>query len=356
MNKVKTLAKRGIVLALGLAAIVYVAITSMRMVFDEYHSGTQVSNVYIGGLEKDKAHLEVMVSVVDYLDNVRFEWYLNNTTMPIELDFVQFNNTDTINLIRNGSKSVLVFNVTRGELKDQIVEYVNPSIAEALDYEKLETDIVSSMTFMAPGQIFNLEDYIIDYESLKVVLSSYTVETIHANEIENIFDDFKIDVNPLERFSLIEALSIKSISVDAANDIATGVNAVVLESPFINIEKTNKRELDDYSSLEVMALNTIINKVQGVDYSFYNPIDQQYEIVAVRNGEDIEFQLIGLPYSYEYTYRINPIEYIEEIGEEFVTTSVVVEVTRNIKRDDFVAFDSVIYSNYYGNLDDTYEG
>ena len=340
-------------------------VISLNLFVNEYKQNTIVSDIYIGSTSKANVNNYLSQTVNSNIDQFVISYTFNNNTYQSSANFVEYDSLKTIENIINGDKSDIYVISDISILKEQFKRKLPKIIFDNIDYEALNELIVTNIINMYPGVDIYIMDYLFDFDQLTEVINSFTYYTTSTTDILNIFDEKSIIIEPNSRFSLLNTFNNLIITNEQINIIATGINAVVLNTNFTSFDKANHRVSYINIDSTIGKYDTYVNSAQNRDFSFYNPYDYPYEIVISNVGDNLIFKLIGIPFETEYIHKLKTteIEHVKLNQDEipvgatiiYGSDGIIIEVSRYIVNDGIEIKDEVLYVNYFGPVDESYE-
>jgi|GEM_PF-4018197 len=366
MSKFFTNLWRTISFIYSIALLTWLVIVFIGFVQNEFDRNTSVGDVYIGGVAKDKTSNYILTRVVSYMDDLDINVTYNNVTVPIDKSFIEYDHNQTLTNIVDGANSELFAEYNVGVLSNELDTILPDNMTEIVDMTKLIDDIQDSYQKMEPMINIYIRDYIEDISSIFQPLNEYVYITEKNDEILAEIIDLEIIVPENDRFSMIEQFGIRAIPQEYMNILATGINAITLDSNFISYEKYNSRITYVNLNHNIEEYETSVNKYQDRDFSFYNPYDLYYEIEIRNHSNGLYFILWGIPFDEEYGHYTvdNPIDYISlpddyepEEGSIhiFGADGKEISVYRYTVINGQNANETLLYTNYFSPRNEAYE-
>ncbi|XMB87270.1 hypothetical protein RJG79_05575 [Mycoplasmatota bacterium WC44] len=366
MSKFSIIFIRFIIIVISVVLINNLIITTVDTTRNEYKIDTSVGNVYLGGLHKTSVDQFLEPQVNNYLNKLELKFNYNNQVYSSQVDFVEYDHELTLSSIKDGGKSDLALTINTNKLKLLLSKNLPKYIFNNIDYNELTAYLKNEYISLHSKVDIYIMDYITDFDSLKEELNTYTYFIDDVDDLIKDLEEIDIVIEPNSRFSILDTLRFKNFSSDELNILATGINAVVIETNFSSFIKSNSRIPYTKVNHDIEALETSISKTQDKDFSFYNPYDYSYEILIDEVNGGLKFTLIGIPFVVEYGYLIEEenIKFIPLSDNVIVPEGATlingvdgkeIKVYRYILTDGVIENKELIYTNYFGPRNETYE-
>ncbi|QVK20294.1 hypothetical protein KHQ82_08165 [Mycoplasmatota bacterium] len=366
MSKFGTYSWRMIVFLYSIAILSLLVILSLDFFESEFQDNTSVGDIYIGGMPKEDTSSFILSKTVSYLDELKVEITYNNNTYPIDIGFIEYNHNQTLLNIVEGSNTELVANFSQAKLKLELEKVLPLGMTKEVNTEKMLIDIRNSFENMEPILNIYIKDYIEEMENLYVPINSYIYLTDKNDAVLTDIIDLDIVIESNSRFSLLESFQERNVSSEHLNILATGINAITIDTNFISYEKHNSRIMYLDVDNHIENYETYVNRSQGRDFSFYNPYDLEYEIEVKQHSSGLEFVLWGIPFEEVYGHYVfeKEIDFIplpdgyepeEGSNHVFGVTGKQIQVYRYIFNNGVSTYETLIYTNYFSPKNESYE-
>jgi len=331
-----------------------------------FKNETSVGDIYIGGVPKRDASSYLLSRVVSYLNEIEINVTYNNQTFPIHEDFIEYDHNLTVTYIKDGIHNDLYADYNDSKLTTELEKILPIGMAAIVDTEMFIYDILNSFENMEPVMNLYIMDYIEDIESLQVPLDSFIYLTDEGDDILSRINDLELIISANSRFSVLDAFSTLDLSTNELNILATGINAITIDTNFISRVKHNSRIMYFEVNNDIENYGTYVHRSQNKDFSFYNPFDLEYRIEIVEHESGMEFILSGIPFEENYDHYVVetvidfvplPDDYDPVDGSTHVSgvEGKEIKLYRYILNDNVMTDTELIYTNYYSPKNETYK-
>ncbi len=356
MSSFNTFLKRGV--AILFAAVLFGAavIISIEEFINEYETGTIVGDIDLSGKKKNDVNNSIIIGVNEYVADFYVNVEFNNKIYNLSSEIVQFDLSDTVSRISNGSRSQITYNIDRTLLEDELESYIDMKFINIMNIDEIEATIERSLLDQDPFTKLDLHNYIDDITVLYSTINSYIYYDLSGENLFRDIDEGVFLVDPNDRFSFLNNTHELFLTSKEFSYIATGIQAVTIDTNFTSFIKSNHRSAEGSTGYELDIYDTYINIAQQKDFSFFNPYNFGYELRYEKVDNYIRFTLVGIPFDEEYTHKVTTeiLEYqilegnIPTIGKDGVSY----EVTRYIERNGISLLDEKLYTNFYAPINE----
>ncbi|MDP3130263.1 MAG: hypothetical protein Q8N15_02890, partial [Bacillota bacterium] len=169
----------------------------------------------------------------------------------------------------------------------------------------------------------------------ETVLATSLIDGLSADDVDAIVAVAgDVAISALDRFSLLETFAASDLDNDRLSILASGMQAVSVGTRF---QSFLYRTLPVMPGWAEIGANVRILRVNGLDFSFYNPMDSDYRFVVTEaDATTLRIELIGHPFVetidaiWERAAFVPfPIETIEDLTLNAATPGVIVIDTDN---------------------------
>lgn len=283
-------------------------------------NATRVGHIYLGSDENRYGSI-LSSSINQYKDVATYEVSYQNLTYELDFDLVIFQDNETLNQMNVGDNNLAFFNINKTSLENDLIHLFGDDFINLIDMDAFTEDLESNLSNLIYFQEFKLSTYL-NQSSKTTVIKEDTFSNVQQAISSQLDDQVIFTIGPNEMFSILENTSDMGLSEETLSFMSQAILNVTLESPF-NHYQFMGRYTNDYEM--------IILRNNDLDFSFYNPYDQAFQIVFTKNNNDIHIELIGPPLI--NTYRVEtisttlPYEIIYEDDETLTDSAYMIEDT-----------------------------
>ncbi len=336
MDKTKRWIKNNLVffislVGIGLAVIFAVSIVQIQL-FHEDVSTTRVGHIRLGN-DEDRYQTVLEQEIPEYLDGCIYTLTYQNKDMAVDLDYLSFLTDETIRGLNEEENNPAVFELTdANSFSSDITDTYGTDVADALDHDVLQSDILSALSDLRHAVKFDLNDYMRASEET-ITLASVLMDDLPDDLVNDLRAIDAIDVAPNAVFSLLEATSGTDLDNDALSLLATMVLKTGLNAHFTDFSFD-----DDPGGSPLWAdggLYVPVKRENHFDFTFFNPFAQVYTFTIEPQGDkQILITLSGSPYVNTYTINKDtkqsiqyPTEYVTDATVDDTTDGVIISET-----------------------------
>ncbi len=357
MGKFITILKRATAIILASVMIGIMIISSFNRFLNQYSNNTIVGNINLSGELKSTARIEVLDNVTTYLDDFRIIFEFNNRVYEVPSDIVTHDLNDTLSMISNGKQSYISYVINSDLLFSDIGKQIPTEFLDVLSVDEILQEVNKSLFNNEPILYIHLTDYIEELDKLTKSINTYVYTVLINTDLIKNIEDTEFIIEPNSRFSFLTASNQLFLTNDELSILATGVTAVVIDTNFVSFIKNNHTNTTNDTQNNYDYYDTYINRQQGKDMGFYNPFDFPYKVTVTKTEQSVVFTLVGIEFDDEYIHKVTetPVEYLTIVaaGETTVgVDGVLYEVKRYIVRDGIEILDQILYTNFYGPINE----
>jgi hypothetical protein len=293
-----------------------VIIVSTLLIFSFSHYGVQAfegiiskakgfpENTWIGpidvsGLEKTVASQQITAKVTEWQTNSSIQLSFREVNRLFPVENIHFNIEDSVQTAKDSTKNEVLIQIEDSSLKASLTALSSTFSENKVDVDMLKREIITKVSTLQTGTTnINVEDFL----SIPVLKE----QVVYSVSIPIINDDLKnigasLIVEPQTAFSLLSFLEKQGLTeLDSSiiDLISSGIYQAILPTNFEILERHISAELPKNISLGYEA--KVDSKLKW-DLTFYNPNEDNYKIEIYSDGQFLKFDVVGVPFLYEYT-------------------------------------------------------
>ncbi len=278
---------------------------------------TTLGSIYLGGHESSQYSSVVTNEINMFVTQANYEIEYQDEIYVLPIDLYKFEKDETLNSLVDDQKNQVIFSMSDENkiiLETELESIFSSKVINLLDMDKLNDQILTDLGQMLSRKQYHLDAYFIDL-AYETELNKENISLIPLLEDTNKIaaNVQSIEILPKSQFSLIETLGMMDLNNEQLSIIANGMLKVLMKSHM------NGFTFETYPESPVWApngFNVRILKVNGYDFTFFNPYDFGYKIeIDKLTDSSLTFTLIGVPYvvSYDFTITLKTIIPSEQI-------------------------------------------
>jgi hypothetical protein len=264
-----------------------------------FPDNTWIGPINASGLEKEEVNQQLVTKIQEWQtsSSVQFLFKESNALFPIEE--IIFKVEESVQFAKDAEKNALLI-----DIDDNVIQKVLVSISPAfeknkVDIAKLETHLTTEISSLQAQAVeINIEDFLSIPEVKEQIVHTVSIPIIN-DDLQNI--GATLIIGPKGTFSLLDFLEkqgLMELDPNIINIVSSGIYQSILQTNFEILERHISTELPEYIGLGYEAK---VNANLKWDLSFYNPNEEKYKIEIFSDGESLIFDVVGLPFLYEYT-------------------------------------------------------
>ncbi|OHE40763.1 MAG: hypothetical protein A2Y16_06960 [Tenericutes bacterium GWF2_57_13] len=314
---------------------------------------TSVGHIYLGNRpEADyPSYLERRVS--EWRSTASYRLGFQGYLYDIELDALTFDADATAeNIVRdvNNSAVFTLSTLSRDAIRAGIDSLFSAQVTSHFDFDAFIDDLLDDVSHLYQFKTYRLDDYLAP-ASAETVLATSLIDGLSADDVDAIVAFAgNVAISALDRFSLLETFAASDLDNDRLSILASGMQAVSVGTRF---QSFLYRTLPVMPGWAEIGANVRILRVNGLDFSFYNPMDSDYRfVVSEADATTLRIELVGHPFVetidavWERAAFVPfPIETIEDLTLNAATPGVIV-----IDTDDETIYRVVVRTGVDGEI------
>lgn len=293
-----------------------VIIVSTLLIFSFSHYGVQAfegiiskakgfpENTWIGpidvsGLEKTEASQQITAKVTEWQTNSAIQLSFREVNGLFPIENIHFNIEESVQAAMDSTKNEVLITIEDSSLHASLTALSSTFSEKKVDVDMLKREIITKVSTLQTGTTnINVEDFL----SVPVLKE----QVVYSVSIPIINDDLKnigasLIIEPKTAFSLLSFLEKQGLTeLDSSiiDIVSSGIYQAILPTNFEILERHISAELPDYISLGYEA--KVDSKLKW-NLTFYNPNENKYKIDIYSDGQLLKFDVVGLPFLYDYT-------------------------------------------------------
>lgn len=267
---------------------------------DTYDEQTSIGRISLSGKPIEQANSLLEEQIKNWQESASFELTYKGNSQKVDANSFIFLVNDSVESAMDGKENPLLVEVNQKNIENT-VELVAPAIGiHALDMAGLLKRLSSAASELEPSISLKLEDFL-PKEDPVVVATATRELSEEFSDIETFVQELpQISVDPLTNVSLIELVEEKDLnhlSSQQLSTVSSGLFEALMSTNFTITERNIGRELQRNIK---PGLEAKVDFTKDIDFSFYNPNENSYEIKFSINESQLEISILGVPFSSGY--------------------------------------------------------
>ncbi|MBT2693059.1 G5 domain-containing protein [Bacillus sp. ISL-55] len=271
---------------------------------DTFQEQTTIGPISVSGKSRDQATSLLKEQIKNWQENASFELKYKGTSQKVDTNSFKFLVNESIESGIDGQANDLVIEVKQQNIENTL-QLLTPKINfQAMDMAELLNDLSSAASELVPSLALRVEDYLPKEEPLVVATSSRELGKDSA-DIETFVQEFsQIPIEPHTNVSLmklVEGKKLNQLSSHQMSIVSSALFEALMSTNFTITERNIGRELPENIQL---GLEAKIDFSKNIDFSFYNPNENRYDIRLSIDKGKLEITVIGIPFSSKYQMNL----------------------------------------------------
>ncbi len=295
-------------------ALQYGAKAALMKLFDTSYA--YAANTFVGPLSlekkvKEQAQSELQQQITTWKTTPHVQLQYGETTFFVPVDVFSFDVTESIKNIKSGQHSSISVSIQANKLDTLLLDQLNPEIADQVDRNKLEKDLVKAASSLESKTSLQLVRYIDVQKASKAISQATASSTASYQEgLQQWMSQLGTVTIPAKG-----ELSVTNVAVQKNLNIDDGSLSVISSLMYEAVAPTNFQVRKRNTSMVLPAyaklgLEAYIEQGKS-DFVFYNPNDTDYTFQFSLDGTSMGVSLQGLPFVYTYVTNKNEVETID---------------------------------------------
>jgi hypothetical protein len=281
-----------LIISIGLS-INFISINRATSEGDE----TRLAHIYLGSDDNRYSSI-ISSSINQYKTNAKYELTYQGQSYEFDFDLAVFSLNETLDSINVGNNNLAFFTIDKTDLENDLVNIFGSNFISLVNMDALIQDLESNLSTLKYFKEINLYDYI-NENSLSMVLGQVNFSNVQVDILSQIDDGLIFNIDANKAFSILEKTVEMDFSKETYDFMSQAILNVSLESPFSHYQFMTENQAD---------LEILISENNGLDFSFFNPYNLEFQLSFSKNGSNIQVQLIGPPLINTYTSEVRTID------------------------------------------------
>lgn len=271
---------------------------------DIFQEQTSIGPISVSGKSREQATSLLEEQIKNWQENASFELKYKESSQKLDTNSFKFLVNESIESARGGQENPLVVEANQQDIVNTL-QLLAPKIDfHALDMAVLLNDLSSGASELVPSLTIRVEDFLPKEESVVVATASRELGEEFA-DIETFVQEIPlIPIEPLTNVSLnklAEEKDLSQLSPHQISIISSGLFEAMLSTNFTITERNIGRELPENTKL---GLEAKVDFSKDIDFSFYNPNENRYDIKLSIDKGRLEISIVGPPFSSKYQMNL----------------------------------------------------
>ncbi|MCM3663827.1 G5 domain-containing protein [Mesobacillus subterraneus] len=267
---------------------------------DTYDEQTSIGRISLSEKSIEQADSLLEEQIKNWQESASYELTYKGNSQKLDPNSFIFLVHDSVESAMNGKENPLLVEVNQKKIEDTLY-LVAPILGiHALDMAGLLNRLSSAASELEPSLSIKLEDFL-PKEDPVVVATATRELSEEFSDIETFVQELpQIPVDPLTNVSLkqiVEEKGLNHLSSQQLGIVTSGIFEVLMSTNFTITERNTGRELPRNINL---GLEAKVDFTNDIDFSFYNPNENRYEIKLSINESQLEISILGVPFSSDY--------------------------------------------------------
>lgn len=271
---------------------------------DTFQEQTSIGRISLSGKSREQANSLLEEQIKNWHGNASFELKYKGNSQKVDTNSFKFLVNDSIESAMNGKTNDLVVEVKQQNIENTL-QLLTPKINfQAMDMAEFINDLSSAASELVPALTLRVEDYLPKEERVVVATASRELGEESA-DIETFVQEFsQIPIESLSNISLnklVEEKKLNQLSSHQMSLVSSGLFEALLLTNFTITDRNIGRELPENIKL---GLEAKVDFSKGIDFSFYNPNENRYDIKLSIDKGELQISIIGIPFSSKYQINL----------------------------------------------------
>jgi hypothetical protein len=264
-----------------------------------FPENTWIGPIDASGLEKAEVNQELVTKVNEWQTSSSIQLLFKETNGLIPIEEIIFKVDESVQFAKDSVKNELLI-----DIDDEAIQKVLLSISPAfennkVDMVKLKSHLITEISSLQTQAIdINIEDFLSMPELEEQIVHTVSIPVIN-DDLQNIGATLMIEPNgTFSLLGFLEKQGLMELDSSVIDIVSSGIYQAILQTNLEILERHIGSELPEYIGLGYEAK---VNANLKWDLSIYNPNEEKYKIEIYSDGKSLIFDVIGLPFLYEYT-------------------------------------------------------
>jgi hypothetical protein len=272
---------------------------------DIFQEQTTIGKISVSGKSREQANSLLEEQIKNWQENASLELKYKETSEKADINSsFKFLVDESIELAIDGKDNPLVVEVNQQNIENTLQMLAPKLDFHALDMAELLNALSSAASELDPSLTIRVEDYLPKEEPVVLATATRELGEEFADIETFVQESPRILVEPLTNVSLnklAEEKDLSQLSSHQMSVVSSGLFEALLSTNFTITDRNIGRELPENIKL---GLEAKVDFSKGIDFSFYNPNENRYDIKLSINQGKLEISIIGIPFSSKYQMNL----------------------------------------------------
>jgi hypothetical protein len=273
---------------------------------NRFPENTWIGPVEVSGIDKPDASLQLAEKVTDWQTKTTIQLSYKEVSVPFPLEVFSFNIEESVQVAKNSIKNEVLVSMDEESILSTLTSLSSTLSKKTVDVEMLKKDLLKKISLLEVGITdINVENYQSEPVAKEQVVHTVTIP-ISNDDFQNI--GATLILEPNATFSLLNFLEkqgLTGLDPIVIELLTSGIYQAILPTNFEILERHISSQLPENIPLGFEAKVDLALKM---DLSFYNPNEHFYTIEIYNDGKSLIFDVVGVPFLYEYTIMQEGLE------------------------------------------------
>ncbi|MBT2681650.1 VanW family protein [Bacillus sp. ISL-35] len=271
---------------------------------DLFQEQTSIGPISLSGKSREQAASLLEEQIKTWQENASFELKYKESSQKVDPNSFKFLVGESIESAIDGKENSLIVEVNQQNIENTLQQLIPKTDFHALDMTGLLNALSSAASELDPSLTVRLEDFLPKEEPVVVATASRQLDG-EFTDIEKFVHEFpQISIEPLTNVSLnklLEGKKLNQLSSHQMSVVSSGLFEALLSTNFTITDRNIGRELLENIKL---GLEAKVDFSKKIDFSFYNPNENRYDIKLLIDRGNLEISIIGIPFSSKYQMNL----------------------------------------------------
>jgi hypothetical protein len=263
-----------------------------------FPENTWIGPLDVSGLEKVEAKEQLDTKVTEWKTHSSVELLYREVNVPLPLEGIFIDVEQSVEGAQGSVKNDLLINMDNTTLQSVLAILSSTFSKDTIEIDRLQIEILKEVKSLESGIIqLDVGDFLLVPEKNEQVVNSITIPIMNE-DLKNIGSSIMIpQQSTFSLLSFLEEQGLLTLDPMVIDILSSGIYQTILHSNFEILERHISTKLPEHIS---MGFEAKVDAKLKWDLSFYNPNMDNYKLEIYSNGQSLTFDLIGIPFAYEY--------------------------------------------------------
>jgi hypothetical protein len=271
---------------------------------DLFQEQTSIGPISVSGKSRDQATSLLEDQIKNWQEKASFELKYKESSQKLDPNSFNFLLSESIKSAIDGKENPLKVEANQQNIENTLHLQTPKIDFHALDMTGLLNALSSAASELDPSLTVKIEDFLPKEEPIVLAAASRQLDEEFL-DIEKFAQEFpQISVEPYSAVSLIklaEERELNQLSSSQISIISSALFEALMSTNFTITERNIGRELPENIEL---GLEAKVDFSKSIDFSFYNPNENRYDIKLAIDKGKLEIAIIGVPFSSKYQMNL----------------------------------------------------